>query len=110
MQRSNELEIRIAPQEGCCTVCADGIVSIDTAGALRDALLAELRTGTAVVLDLSAVQDIDLSGLQLICSAHRSWIANDSVLELRGIPEKVRQVAGAAGYDLHRSTCPRREN
>jgi len=55
---------------------ADGFLSIEKASSLRDSLLRRLSEDAELVLDLSTVEDIDLSCFQVLVAAFR--FAGDS--------------------------------
>ena len=86
----------------------EGELRIPEAGRLRDALLAALEPGGATVLDVSGVSDADLGGLQLLCSAHRTYRRRGARFELRGISEPLRLAARAAGFETRSMVCPHR--
>lgn len=65
---------------------------------LSKALLQGLEASDQVVLDLGAVSDVDIAGLQLLCAAHRFAVANGRVLLLVGTGERHRELARAAGF------------
>lgn len=63
------------------------------------ALLAAFREGADVRLDLGAVTETDLSGLQLICSAHRTALARNRRFSLsHPLPVAVANEARNAGF------------
>jgi ABC-type transporter Mla MlaB component len=61
-----------------------------------------------VVLDLAGATAIDLAGLQLLCSAHRTSRGGPRTFELRAVPERLRNTACAAGFDARTLVCPYR--
>lgn len=65
---------------------------------LGKALLQGLDKADQVVLDLGAVHDVDIAGLQLLCAAHRHAVAHGKELHLAGIGEQLRELARAAGF------------
>ena len=52
-----------------------GSVTIGEAAAFKEALLAELETANELRVDLSAITEIDLTGLQLLDACHGSALA-----------------------------------
>jgi ABC-type transporter Mla MlaB component len=85
-------------------LCLDGELTVSNAAALREGLLAALAQGDQVELDLEEVTAIDLAGLQLLCSAHRTAVAGEKSLTLKGtLPPALQQACAGAGFDLHRS-------
>lgn len=53
-------------------IAVTGRLAINTAPALHSLLLEQITPVTSIQLDLSAVDEIDLAGMQLICSACRT--------------------------------------
>lgn len=53
-----------------------GRLAIDTAAELKDTLHGQLVESSGILLDTEALEEIDLTGMQLICSA--CWSANNS--------------------------------
>ena len=82
------------------------------AAEIRDALLTQLGSGGDLELDLSAVTEVDVAGLQLLCAAHRSAVAAGRELVVAGASEALREalrvsgLATAAGCDM---PCPWQE-
>jgi anti-anti-sigma regulatory factor len=50
----------------------EGELTIQRANELRELLLAKLPVGDLIDLDLKRVSAIDIAGIQLLCSAHRT--------------------------------------
>ncbi len=74
-------------------------LSIARAGKLRQIILEALNTGGQIVLSCSECTDMDLSFLQLLCSAHQTALQSKSVLKLSDtIEEQLLKKAGEAGY------------
>jgi len=55
-----------------CSVNADGELTVELASELRNVLLEAMSSGREVVLDFSEVTGVDLSCIQLVCSACKS--------------------------------------
>jgi anti-anti-sigma regulatory factor len=77
---------------------AAGEVSITTASRLRVSLLEGLVSAGNDVLNLAGVEGADLSGLQLLYSAARSWQERGGQLKFEAVPEPLRALAEKAGY------------
>lgn len=56
-------------EAGQLTISIGGRLAIDTTAALRNFILEQLPAAQSVCLDTSALEEIDLTGMQLICSA-----------------------------------------
>jgi hypothetical protein len=69
---------------------------------LKAALLAAMGEARGVVLDLRGVTEVDLSGLQCICAAHRMALSQQKlfVVYREGNP-CIAALAAAAGYPRH---------
>jgi anti-anti-sigma factor len=91
-------------EENRLLISLAGELTVSNAATLRTGILEALGQGEQVELDLEGVSEVDLAGLQLLCSAHRSALAQGKTLTLINaqIPalEKARQ---AAGFVFHRS-------
>lgn len=61
-----------------------GELTIFTAQACKEQLLAALAGGEAVEVDLSAVTEIDSAGLQLLIAAKREAAARNQALQFAG--------------------------
>jgi anti-anti-sigma regulatory factor len=76
-----------------------GDLTIARAGELRRIISETLNTGEQIVLACSECADMDLSFLQLVCSAHRTALQSNSLLKLSNTLEKhLLKKAGEAGY------------
>ena len=69
-------------ESGVLCLQLGGAATIPAAAALREALLAALRNETSVRLNLAGVTQLDLSCLQLLCSAHHSALGAQKALSL----------------------------
>lgn len=86
--------------EGRTTLALRGSMTIQHAGAFREALTTWIGKDGELALRLAALEEIDLTGLQLICSLHRSLIHRDQALILEdGLPDHLRSFARKAGFD-----------
>lgn len=98
------LQIRVEEEAAARTLYAEGDLTVLTAETLRTALLDLLAPGASVSLDTSSITAIDLSGLQLLCSAHRTFRSQNGVFELKGRSKALLESARGSGYDDH-SVC-----
>jgi anti-anti-sigma factor len=86
-------------------ITISGEMTIENAAALKDALIHSLKNVKHIVMDLDNITDMDLSCLQLLCSAHRTSAGAQKTLELKsGYPEVLKRAAREAGY-LRNSGC-----
>ncbi len=106
MEANNEIGISVESSPDGRMVRVRGTMCLPNLEVLRRALLDGLPSGQPATLDLSGVTAIDLSGLQLICSAHRTFRRRRMCFAVTQRPEWLRVAAGAAGYDASTSVCP----
>lgn len=65
---------------------------------IRECLLEGFTEAEQLVLDLTAVIEVDLAGLQLLCSAHRFAVLHDKGLTVTGGNERIRSLVQTAGF------------
>ena len=88
----------------------DGNLDIQRALELKDRLLGAHQAQGDVTVDFGRVTGADVSGLQLLCSLHRTLTFEDRQLALRGaMPEGLKQAARESGYARERG-CVRDTN
>ena len=74
-------------------------LTLANAGEAKQALLKALQGNRSVTLDASALTEVDVAGLQLLCAAHRFAAANGKkVAWARGERPAVATTAAAAGF------------
>jgi len=105
MHDNADLRIRTEPDGQSRIVHLEGELSLLNAGALRTALMEGLQPGARTVLDAAGITSIDLSGLQLICSAHKTYATRGAVLEFGEVSGALRESARSAGYGTVESAC-----
>jgi len=82
-----------------------GALTIQQAGDLKDALLRVLSNAEQVGLSLEQVTEVDISGLQVLCSAFRTALTRNRRLLLSGpIPKSFSRTAADSGFSC-RSGC-----
>lgn len=79
------------------TLKLDGELCIQRAAELKRILLNAQKGAGPVLLNLEGVTDVDLSGLQLICAAHRLAVKSNKSLSI-DVSARFRQAAMDAGY------------
>jgi len=83
-----------------------GDLSIQHASGLKDTLIKALDSSDHVLLKLSECTGVDLSCIQLICSAHRTALKMNKVIELGDtLPDIIAQAVEDAGYFRDKG-CP----
>ena len=87
------------------TVMAAGKLAIDTATELHQLLLDQISTVQKIQLDLSGIHEIDLAGMQLICSACRTSLDDRRNFNFSGcMPTAVKAAIAAVGLQ-RQTTC-----
>ncbi len=80
------------------TLTLDGALTIQRAEELKSFFLKALNSESHVVVRFDDVTEIDLSCLQLFCSAHRSFEESKMILTLdEPLPEALKQEVTEAG-------------
>ena len=110
MEPNSEIQIQTEDADDYRLIRVEGDLSLATAGDLRTTLLNCFRPGARAVLDGNGIRSIDLCGLQLLCSAHRTYLLNGAAFELKAISQTVQEAAQAAGYAPSNSVCPYRRD
>ena len=83
-------------------VRVSGPMTIDTISELKNAMLKAFGLGKEVQLSLAAVTDVDLTGLQLLCSSHRTSIIKELGFSITGAEgEALSAVSQLAGMLRH---------
>jgi anti-anti-sigma factor len=95
---ADQLSIRVEQKDGGRVVHAGGELSLAVAAEMRDVLLAAAESGEPVALNLAGITAIDLCGLQLLCSAQRTFETRGGSFVLQEISDAVRSTASDAGY------------
>jgi anti-anti-sigma regulatory factor len=81
------------------TIRLEGDLTLPNAAKLKKILIKALINADAVTIQFGDVQDLDLSCLQLLCSAHRSAVRLKKQIRFEGsLPKILQETADAAGY------------
>ncbi|WP_236026044.1 STAS domain-containing protein [Geomonas azotofigens] len=97
---------RVTDPQGGETLKVSGGVTICEASDFREALLAALEAAPEVRVDVSGLTGMDLTGLQLLCSAHQSAVRRGKSLHIfDGGNAIFRDTATGAGFQRH-TGCP----
>ena len=100
METGGTLEIRTETRGTATRIHAEGVIGIATAAELRVSLMHALESRGATVLDAAGVSAIDLCGLQLLCSAVRSWSLLGREFRISPVPEALTIAARQAGVEM----------
>lgn len=91
-----------AEEGGTLVLRVVGELTIPHAGQFREALLDAFDGAGRVIVSLEGVTAMDITGLQLLCSAHRSANAREKWFGVEGLTNPVpAEVAGLAGFRRH---------
>lgn len=101
-QQTNEPSEHPGPREAR-TVLVQGSLRLATLDTFYPEFLAALAGGQSVTADLSQMDEVDVAGLQLLCSVHRSFRARGMSFSICGGNRELMQAAKAAGF---RCGCP----
>lgn len=71
---------------GQLTITIGGRLAIDTAATLKDFLLEQLPAATCIRLDTCSLEEIDLTGMQLLCSACWTAQSENKTFQFSGTP------------------------
>ena len=83
-----------------------GEMGIQQAAALKDQLLNVQDSVEHLVLDIQGVTGLDVSTLQLFCSAHRTFMKLRKQLTLtRPLPPALMEFLKSAGFARGKETC-----
>lgn len=75
--------MKVTTREGKSFLKLDGEVNVSHATDLKDALIQSLEKAETVEINLNDVTGIDLSCLQLLCSAHRTAAKEGKTLTIK---------------------------
>jgi len=100
------VQIETMPEEvGSVVVRINGPTNISSVSVLLMQLLAAFEQAENVVLDLNGVTEIDVAGLQLFCSSHRSSIFINKGFRIIGQNQPAIWEAAAASGQLRTTGC-----
>ena len=98
---AGEISVQVVPTSELFTVAVAGRTTVDTSPHLRSVLLGLLEQGTApvVVIDVSALSYLDMSGIATLLEALRAARARSVKLRLTGMRGQARTLAEIAQLD-----------
>lgn len=85
--------------ERCGRLKVEGGMTIAQVGQLRESVLQGFAEAERVTLDLTGVHEVDVAGLQLLCSTHRSAVATGKSVSIEGCGKRLRELVRAVGFD-----------
>ncbi len=100
------LTIKISSKESTTKVAIGGPITVQQIQRLRNVLLGAFCLGKNVQVSLDGVTEVDVAGLQLLCSAHRTSIACELDFAVNiGRCQALSSVSKVAGM-LRHIGCP----
>ena len=98
---AGEITVHVVPGSNQLTVAIAGRTTVDTSPDLRSVLLGLLRRGTApvVVIDVSALSYLDMSGIATLLEALKAARERSVKLRLAGMSGQVRALAEIVQLD-----------
>ena len=104
------IDIKAEESDKNTTLTIGGELTVQNASALQGIFIRSLESSSNLTINLEGVTDIDLSFLQLLCSAHRTSTDLKKNLTLSGACSEVfRDVVRSAGF-LRRTGCANDRN
>ena len=80
-------------------VLLEGHLTLPHAETMKKAFLTALIEADDVFIKFAIVENVDLSCLQLLCSAHRSAVCLKKRISIEGsVPQALKKAADAAGF------------
>lgn len=86
--------------DGKRRISFDGKVTVEHVAELKKTLDDALNTQEDIELLFSSVSDVDLAGLQLLCSFHRTVVGAHKKISRKGsMPDVMQKGVAEAGFD-----------
>jgi ABC-type transporter Mla MlaB component len=93
------MKLKLDPVKKAGTLTADGSLTVQRMGEMKTALIRALDEVDTVELHFDEVTEVDLSCLQLLCSAHRtSAKKNKRVILARDCADSFQKALKDSGY------------
>ncbi|WP_224960894.1 STAS domain-containing protein [Geomonas subterranea] len=90
-------QVKISKKKDRTLVTFSGEMTVVNAGEFRKRLLEAFATGKPVEVSLAGLTAIDVTGLQLLCSCHRTSVARAIPCTVTGRNEALAATAEVAG-------------
>jgi anti-anti-sigma factor len=95
----NLMNITKEQLNGLLKLKIEGDMTIQNAEAIKSAFIELINNAVNLDLSISSTTDIDVSGLQLLCSVHRTLKKlNKNFIISTPIPETLKEIIKTAGY------------
>ncbi len=84
----------------------NGSVTIENANALKKVLIDLMDQTDSLLINISDISEVDVTFLQLLCSAHKTMISRNRTLTIsERCPESFHKTISNSGYSQHKG-CP----
>ena len=101
-----ESAVKITERETVTEIAIGGPMILSRIDELRDGLVEAFRLGKNMRVSLQAVTEVDVTGLQLLCSAHKTSMVKNLDFSVIGGENKILSlVAKQAGMLRHVGCC-----
>jgi anti-anti-sigma regulatory factor len=81
----------------------NGSVTIKNVGALKKVLIDMIDQTDNLIINIAEISDVDITFLQLLCSAHKTLLRNNKSLTIsESCPESFRKTINKSGYSQHK--------
>lgn len=85
------------------SLIADGSLTVQQAAEFKDTLTKALHEVDRLEINLNQVTEVDLTCLQLLCSAHKTCLKENKTLKIsHQQTEALQKAVTDAGYERHR--------
>ncbi|MBJ6799882.1 STAS domain-containing protein [Geomonas propionica] len=95
-------QVKISKKKDRTLVSFTGEMTIGNVGELRKRLLQAFAGGKPVELSLAGLTEVDVTGLQLLCSCHRTSVQQGIPCTVTGGSEVLAAIAEEAGMPRHK--------
>ncbi len=98
------MDFKLEPSSDMGVLTLDGELTIEHAGELKKILIHAMDSAEHVDIKLKKVSEVDLSCLQVLCSAHRTAFKSNKQLTLSSKDSEIfQQMVRGSGYVRHDS-------
>jgi anti-anti-sigma regulatory factor len=95
-------DIRHTKKNGREVLTVSGALTVKHAKALKAAFLEAVRNAPSVEVEVEKIDDIDVTFVQLVCSAHRMAADLDKQMTITGLEqERFSEMLGRFGFFRH---------
>ncbi len=96
------MDLKIEQEGSMKTLIVSGDMTVQNVKELKGVLIESLDDTDHIVMDLNGVVEVDLSCLQLLCSAHKTLAEMNKKITLgNNCTEQIRETVKSAGFLKH---------